>query len=271
MSKLLFAGTSSARPIYGRFSCATVLYTNNGEDLYLIDCGEGTTNVLTQLQVPLDKIRGVIITHSHADHASGIAGFIHSVIFTTSLSFTVVAPKGIRKIIDSLFEYAGEIVPQQIEYIDLSDTEITSFSIKNTTFTSIPIPHFKSICGHGIICQIENIIENENSEKKTVVFTGDTNDSSKLVQYTKDHSIDVDVFIHECTFPREMEVSAQKWGHSTPVNIAQVLPIMNPKCCILHHYSTRLTVPQIKHFAEEIQKETNIKTISAFDEMIFEF
>ena len=266
MNKLLFAGTSSARPIYGRFSCSTVIYTNNNEDLYLIDCGEGITNVLTQMQVPLDKIRGVIITHSHADHSSGIAGFIHSVIFATQRDLTVVAPKGIQKVINALFEYCCETVPQQIKFIDLSDTEITSFSLKNTHFISVPIPHHPRSCGHGIICQTK--YENET---KTVVFTGDTSDSTDLINYTCQNGISVDVFIHECTFPKELGDAAKKWGHSTPIDIIHVLPILKPKECVIHHFSTKLTTSTINEFAEDIQKETNIKTTSAFDGMVLEY
>ncbi|BFU20931.1 metallo-beta-lactamase family protein [Entamoeba histolytica HM-1:IMSS-B] len=264
MTHLLIAGTSAARPINGRMTTSTLIYTNNGEDLYLVDCGDGITNVLTQFRVPLEKIRGVIITHSHSDHASGIAGFVHSVVFGTSVELIIAAPKGIQKLVDVVFEYSGDIVPKTVSYIDLSDDKITHFSIKNTSFTSVPIPHHGSIKGHGIICQTHYT----NHQDTSIAITGDTNDSSLLAEYIVQQKIQLNMLLHECTFASDLHENALKWGHSNPQLVIQTLLKIKPNKCIIHHFSTRYSIEAINKMAIEIQESSHVPTLPVTDGLI---
>jgi ribonuclease Z len=59
-------GTGSPGHGGTRFSQSTLV--EMGEHRLLIDCGRGAVQRLGQLEVPLDEIGPVFLTHLHSDH-----------------------------------------------------------------------------------------------------------------------------------------------------------------------------------------------------------
>ncbi len=74
MAEMIFIGTSSGKTDSERFHSSLFLRTDNYG--LLIDAGDGVSKALLNAGIGFDEIDGAIITHTHADHLSGIAALI---------------------------------------------------------------------------------------------------------------------------------------------------------------------------------------------------
>ena len=72
--RLTILGSSSAIPVFDRMPTSQVLQV--GEDLILIDCGEGTQVQLRRFGVRMQRIKYIFISHLHGDHFFGLVGLI---------------------------------------------------------------------------------------------------------------------------------------------------------------------------------------------------
>jgi ribonuclease Z len=58
--------------LYSRAGIATQILLSAGDNLFLVDTGDGTLRDLVQQNIDLNKIRAIFFTHGHADHISGL-------------------------------------------------------------------------------------------------------------------------------------------------------------------------------------------------------
>jgi ribonuclease Z len=69
-------GNNSAIPAYDRHPTAQIVTLN--EQLFLIDCGEGTQIQISRYKIRRSKINHIFISHLHGDHYFGLIGLITS-------------------------------------------------------------------------------------------------------------------------------------------------------------------------------------------------
>lgn len=74
--ELTIIGSNSATPAFGRNQSSQILNIN--EELYLIDCGEGTQLQLNKFGIKRNKIKYIFISHLHGDHYLGLVGLLSS-------------------------------------------------------------------------------------------------------------------------------------------------------------------------------------------------
>jgi ribonuclease Z len=68
--QLVFCGTGSPMPDKTRGqACVAVIA---GEHMFLVDTGAGAAETLSLLRVPMESLEGVLYTHFHSDHISGL-------------------------------------------------------------------------------------------------------------------------------------------------------------------------------------------------------
>lgn len=74
MAELIFIGTSSGKTSLNRFHSSFLISTSNYN--LLIDAGDGISKALLAQQISYDIIDGILFSHLHPDHYTGLAALI---------------------------------------------------------------------------------------------------------------------------------------------------------------------------------------------------
>lgn len=120
MLDVCLLGTAGMMPLPNRW-LTSCLFRYNGVGL-LIDCGEGTQVALREAGFSPNPISIICITHFHADHISGLPGFLLSMGNSDRTDpVTIVGPKGVEKVVNSLRIIAPEL-PFDIHFIELTES-----------------------------------------------------------------------------------------------------------------------------------------------------
>lgn len=271
--ELTILGSSGAMPFKDRYMTAHVL--NVREQLFLIDCGEGTQMRMSRFKVKRGKIDHIFISHLHGDHVFGLPGLLTS--FGMNMRKTplhIYSPPGLKAMIDGLFPYEGKGPGFDLIYHELDTTEYQLvFENDEVTVHSIPLQHgipcngylfqekpkarkmirekigeydipFKDIptikAGADWKDSKGNLIPNEELtlppvKPRSFAYCSDTAYSENIIPIIKD----VDLLYHEATFLHEDLDKAIATNHTTALQAATIAKKANAKKLILGHYSAR--------------------------------
>lgn len=99
--RVFMCGASSPFAVPNRAqACVAVIA---GEDIYIVDSGNGSTNNLLIEQLDLSRIRGLLITHIHSDHIAEIPDLnLQSWVSGNPSRLQVYGPPGIEGVIVGL-------------------------------------------------------------------------------------------------------------------------------------------------------------------------
>lgn len=143
MLEVILPGTGGTVPRKDRW-LATCLMRRNGKAL-MIDCGEGTQIALKEAGLTMKPIDVLCITHFHADHVSGLPGFLLTMGNEgREEPLTVIGPKGLEAVLRGLLIIAP--LSFDLHLVELADVEfpdpITVGEYRITPF----------LLDHGIPC-----------------------------------------------------------------------------------------------------------------------
>ena len=141
-------GTGGMMPLPGR-GLTSVLVRREGE-LFLFDCGEGTQIGLRRLNLRWKKITSIFISHTHADHVTGLPGILmlSSQVDRDEPLYIYGPPKirefveAMRRTLDMYINY--EIVVKEIE------GKCKVFDAEEYGIRSFPLQHTKQCLGYCI-------------------------------------------------------------------------------------------------------------------------
>lgn len=259
--------------MYGRHPTSQVL--NFNEQLFLIDCGEGTQMQLFRYGIRSTKINHIFISHLHGDHYLGLIGLLSSQhLVGRQADLHLYGPAALKEIIDLQFKHSDTQLrynlvfhptnPHQPELIlDTVALKVSSFPLLHridcTGFRfdegkrsavlrtekvqqmQVPVAYLK-LLKRGIDCVDKNGTVYKAAEltfpapaARSYAYCSDTVMNEAYFEAIEA----VDLLYHESTFLHDMVDRAKETFHTTSLEAAQVAQTVGAKKLLLGHYSAR--------------------------------
>src|SRR5271168_5470501 len=201
--EVVVLGSGGPRP-FGR-ACSSYILMVDGTPRILVDAGPGAFLRIGELNVDLEKVDTVLLTHLHIDHSSGLPAFFNDRALTSDgpITYRIFGPDG-----------AG-LFPKTSRFVDLLVGEGGTFAYQKTfgaeeTFTvhdlaiSLDSPRTTIVDEGGLV--VEEVATHHGDcpsvayriayHGSVVVFSGDMDASAlpNLVQLAKD----ADLLVFNC-------------------------------------------------------------------------
>ncbi len=285
-------GTGGMMPLPGR-GLTSVLLRREGE-LFLFDCGEGTQIGLRRLNLRWKKITSIFISHTHADHVTGLPGILMlSSQVDRNEPLYIFGPPKIREFVDAMRRTLDmyinyEIVVKEIEggttIVQAEDYCIRThplvhtkpclaYSLEEAQRPGVFFPEKAQELGvprgplwsqlqggetvslpDGTSVTPAQVLGSERKGRK-FCFATDTTTAPGLAQF----ACGSDVFICEGMFSEELADTAADKKHLTAAQAARLGREAGVKQLGLIHYSPRYSERELKKLlgeAREIFPET---------------
>lgn len=210
-------------------------------DEILLDCGEGTTQKLLQLEV-IDGIKLICLTHLHNDHFMGLFSLLWYYWLNGSKeSITILGPPNTKKTVEKIMKLThtpSDMGDFGIEYIELENTNEIQESNRVCQIKARKMEHSPLSFGYRV----------EDGDS-ALTYSGDTAPNQGLI----DLAGESDVLICESTFPDDLQTKAHTYNHSTPSDAAEIAQKSHVKKLVLVHISAVFEdlIPKMKQAAAE--------------------
>lgn len=271
--EVLILGNSSATPMYGRHPTSQVLNVN--EQLFLIDCGEGTQMQLFRYGIKGSRISHVFISHLHGDHYLGLVGLLSSQHLVGRKSeLHLYGPPALKEILDLQFKHSDTRLryplifhptnEQQEEllfennHLSVSsfplyhrigctgfrfDEKVRSASLKKELVQKMNIPvRYLRLLKKGIDCVADDGTVYVASEltipplaPRSYAYCSDTLADEGYFEAIGG----VNLLYHEATFLHDRVERAKETFHTTAKEAALVARAVGAKKLLLGHFSAR--------------------------------
>lgn len=282
MLDVCLLGTGGMMPLPYRW-LTSLMVRYNGSSL-LIDCGEGTQIAIKEKGWSFKPIDVICFTHYHGDHISGLPGLLLTMGNADRTEpLTLIGPKGLRKVVDSLRVIAPEL-PFHIDYIEITDPEQT-FQMNGYRLKAFRVNHNVTCYGYtleidragkfdveranaakvpqniwGMLQKGENVWVDEKlytpdmvlgPQRKglKVTYTTDTRPTDSIRNNAKNS----DLFVCEGMYgEKDKQKKAKEYKHMTFYEAAKLAKEAEVKEMWLTHYSPSLNHPE--EYMDEVQK-----------------
>jgi ribonuclease Z len=280
-------GTGGMMPLPGR-GLTSVLVRREGE-LFLFDCGEGTQIGLRRLNLRWKKITSIFISHTHADHVTGLPGILMlSSQVDRNEPLYIYGPPKIREFVDAMRRTLDmyinyEIVIREIEggmqIVRAEEYSICSHSLVHTKpclaysivekvrpgiffpdkATALGVPRgplWSRLQGgeevnlpDGSVVKPSQVMGDERKGRK-FCFATDTVAAPGLVEFARGS----DLFICEGMFAEDLAETAAEKKHLTAAQAARIGRESGVKRLGLIHYSPRYSERELKTLLGEARE-----------------
>ena len=266
----------------------SVLLRRDG-DLFLFDCGEGTQVSLRRLNLKWKKIDAIFISHTHADHVTGLPGILMlSAQVDRTEPLYIYGPPKIKEYVET----SRKVLDMYINY-PIIVKEITApcvvHSGKDFYIRAFPLEHTKTCVGYtleeldrpgefnpekarelkvpcgplwsqlqsgfevtaedGSIVKPEQVLGDKRSGRK-FSFVTDTLYKPSITEEVKGS----DLLICEGMFEKALIDQAKEKKHMTAVQAATIAKNANVRRMCMIHYSPRYTDKELGLLLSEAQE-----------------
>ena len=276
--QLTILGCHSATPRENNHTTSQLLRIN--ENLFLIDCGEGTQIQLRKAKVKFFKIKHIFISHLHGDHFYGLVGLISTLrLLGRKDDLNIYGPKGIKEVITLQLKLAKSWTEYPINFHELvSKKSEIIYKDDFLTVKTLPLDHRVYTNGFLFITsskkrkidldaikgiKLEHYHYRQIQQGKSIELDDGTfldnedislgPDSPKKYAYCSDTAFKpdliplingVDLLYHESTFLEKHSELAKITKHSTALQAAKIAKDAGVKNLMLGHYSNRYSDKQ---------------------------
>lgn len=290
--EVLILGSGSALPTISANQTSQVITCGN--QLFLVDCGEGTQVQLRKNKVKIQSINHIFISHLHGDHFFGLVGLLSTMhLLGRRETLCIHGPKGLDEIVEIQFRNAGSHLSFKMKFDTIEKAGVILYEDVKVVIKSIPLKHripcfgfhfqektgLRKLDGQKLleynipVYARKSIAEGQDfrSEEGVVVknktltkdplpptayaFCSDTAYYEKLIPFIQG----VDLLYHEATFLESERERAKKTFHSTAKDAASIAQQVGAKKLILGHFSNRYKNKDgFLQEARQVFKETHV-------------
>ncbi|MES2646204.1 MAG: ribonuclease Z [Bacteroidota bacterium] len=268
---LTILGNNSAIPAFERHPTAQALYLD--EQIFLIDCGEGTQMQLAKYKIKRSKINHIFISHLHGDHFFGLIGLISSMsLLGRETPLNIYGPGKLKAIIEIQLEGAGNTLQFPLHFhantaeqiiVDEEKFTVSCFSVQhrvecwgylfrekkfprkiwkeNVLKFNIPATFYKRLqAGENYTNKNGDLIVNElltieNTPGKSYAYCADTIYDPDLALKVQN----VSLLYHEATYLHDLIERAASRFHSTAKQAACIANSAATKRLLIGHFSSK--------------------------------
>ncbi|MFZ0698924.1 MAG: ribonuclease Z [Thermoplasmata archaeon] len=267
--RLTFLGTAGSWPTKERSASAIALDTER--ELVLFDCGEGTQRQFFQSTASFMRVRRIFITHFHGDHFLGLPGLVQSMNLNNRTEpLDIYGPPDAKEMVERALHlgYYTQRFPIEIHPLAPGQpVELDGYTIR-TAHAEHPVPTIAYRLEEGpkrgrfdgeraramgikgkdfarleagepvhVGNQIVHAADLQGPPRpgRSIVYSGDTSPSEDIRRLAHRATL----LIHEATTSSEIEAEANKWGHSSARQAAQLAHDAQVETLFLTHFSSR--------------------------------
>ena len=279
----VICGSRSPIPSPGR--AQTCVMVRAGENIYIVDIGDGSASNLRNWGIPFNKIKSVLLTHLHSDHISDLADLHLAswIMQRRKAKLDVYGPQGVG-LVTKGFETAYE--PDYFFRNTHHGDQIAPLDVAGLNPHTVDLNQPKIIDEDGLIVTAFEVVHDPvkpalgyrfDYKGRSLVISGDTSYSKNLIE----NSRDVDVLIHEAQanhminlmrdFNLEMGANLNAklmeditTYHTTLVEAAEIANLANVKHLIFYHLTpaprNRITENIFLRGVDEVREEWTLSS-----------
>ena len=258
---VVLCGTGSPMPDPDRAQACAIVYA--GGKVFVVDSGLGGWDRLARFQLPVGGLTGILLTHFHSDHISGIPDIaLNSWASGRRQALAVYGPPGVETVVagfDLAYSlddgyriahhgpefFAEEGADYQPIVVDVPDRTmaVTVFEEGGVKVTAFRVSHEPVDPAYGYRIDYKD---------RSVVFSGDTKRDANIATFGED----ADVLIHEALAPHMVHMLEEGLDgrgdrrakimhdipdyHATPVQAAESANEAGVKLLVYTHIVPRL-------------------------------
>lgn len=271
MFGLTILGNNSAIPAYGRHPTSQALTYD--DQVYLVDCGEGTQQQLTHYRVKRSKINHIFISHLHGDHYFGLIGLITSMgLLGREHPLHLYGHPTLKTIIDLQLKAADAILRFPLLFFPLTQPgvlldspkmEVSCFAVKHRIpcwgflFREKKLPRkllparaIEAGIPPGFFHQLQAGMDFKNEQGVIIPNSLVTlpNPPGRIYAYSADTIYDeslagifagVNLLYHEATYLHDLKGRALERFHTTAQQAGEMAVKSGAKKLLLGHFSSK--------------------------------
>jgi ribonuclease BN (tRNA processing enzyme) len=216
--EVVILGSGTCVPSLSRGSPASLVRIQ--DRILLIDSGSGTLEKLLKVNTTIHDVDMILYTHTHPDHVADLVPFLFACKYDWEprrRPLTIIGGKGFSNFLKKLANVYGSWIRSDLFTTHVKESGDETHEFGGFRLITKPMAHLPESIAFRI----------ESDDGRVVVFSGDTDYNSNLVEL----AADADLLVLESALPDEEEVK----GHLTPSLAGRIASESRCKNLVLTH------------------------------------